>query len=101
MTPSNTDTNSSKSRYATPAAEIISALSTDEAGLSPDEADRRLSEYGTNDIHEAEQTSILDLFRSQFRNPLIYLLAVAALLSLSTGLVPGGEPSYTQSITLG
>ena len=98
MTPSNTDTNSSKSRYAKPASEIISEFSTDETGLSTDEAERRLSAYGTNDIHEAERTSILDLFRSQFRNPLIYLLAVAALLSLATGLVPGGEPSYTEAV---
>ncbi len=98
MTPSNIDTNPSNTPYATPASEIISGFSTDETGLSSDEAERRLSAYGTNDIHEAERTSIFDLFRSQFRNPLIYLLAVAALLSLSTGLVPGGEPSYTEAV---
>ncbi|QCC49010.1 cation-translocating P-type ATPase [Halobellus limi] len=98
MTPPSADTTHAESWYTTPADEIFSALATDEEGLSSDEADRRLSEYGTNDIREAERTSVLDLLRSQFRNPLIYLLAVAALLSLGTGFIPGGEPSYTEAV---
>ncbi len=98
MTHSPSDTTSSEPWHTTPADKIFSTLAVDEAGISSDEADHRLSESGTNDIHEAEQTSILDLFLSQFRNPLIYLLAVAALLSLSTGFIPGGEPSYTEAV---
>ncbi|MBS3760568.1 MAG: cation-transporting P-type ATPase [Halodesulfurarchaeum sp.] len=98
MTGSNADTTPSKPWYATPADETFSALATGEEGLSSEEADRRLSEYGTNDIQEAERASVLDLFLSQFRNPLIYLLVVAALLSLGTGFIPGGEPSYTEAV---
>ncbi|MEF8915663.1 cation-translocating P-type ATPase, partial [Natronomonas sp.] len=98
MTRSNADTVPSKPWHDTPVDGVFSALTTDEEGLSSDEADHRLSEYGTNDIHEAERTSVLDLLLSQFRNPLIYLLAVAALLSLGTGFVPGGEPSYTEAV---
>ncbi|MFC7116457.1 cation-translocating P-type ATPase [Natronoarchaeum sp. GCM10025703] len=98
MTRSNADTTPSEPWHATAMGDIFSALATDEEGLSTDEADRRLSEYGTNDIHEAERTSTLDLLLSQFRNPLIYLLVVAALLSLGTGFLPGGEPSYTEAV---
>jgi len=101
MTPPTADTTPSEPWYATPADEIFSALATDQAGLSSDEAERRLSEYGTNEIHEAEQTSVFDLLLSQFRNPLIYLLVVAALLSLGTGFIPGGEPSYTEAVFIG
>lgn len=98
MTRPDADTTPPEPWYTTPAGEVYSALATDERGLSSEEADRRLSEYGTNDIHEAERTSALDLLISQFRNPLIYLLAVAALFSLGTGFIPGGEPSYTEAV---
>jgi len=98
MTRSDADTASSELWYTTPIDEIFSAFGTDETGLSSDEADRRLSEYGSNEIHEAERASVLDLLLSQFRNPLIYLLFVAALLSLGTGFIPGGEPSYTEAV---
>ena len=92
------DTTPSEPWYVTPADEIFSAFGTDETGVSSDEANRRLSAYGPNEINEAERTSILDLLLSQFRNPLIYLLFVAALLSLGTGFIPGGEPSYTEAV---
>ena len=98
MTRSNADTTPSEPWHATPVDETFSKLATGEEGLSSEEADRRLSEYGTNDIQEAERASVLDLFVSQFRNPLIYLLVVAALLSLGTGFIPGGEPSYTEAV---
>ncbi|WP_340102002.1 cation-transporting P-type ATPase [Salinibaculum salinum] len=98
MARSTADTTRSQPWSATPTDETFSALATDEEGLSSSEAERRLSEHGTNEIHEAERTSILDLLLSQFRNPLIYLLVVAALLSLGTGLIPGGEPSYTEAV---
>ncbi|MEF8938153.1 MAG: HAD-IC family P-type ATPase, partial [Halovenus sp.] len=98
MTHYDSDTPNSEPWHATSTDEVLSALAVDESGLSADEADRRLTESGPNDIHEAERASLLDLFLSQFRNPLIYLLIVAALLSLSTGFIPGGEPSYTEAV---
>jgi len=98
MTNYDSDTPTSEPWHATPTDDVLSALTVDEEGLSSDEADRRLAEYGTNDIHEADRTSVLDLLLSQFRNPLIYLLVVAALLSLGTGFIPGGEPSYTEAV---
>jgi len=101
MTRSNSDTTRSEPWHVTPTEDIFSALATDETGLSSDEADHRLSEYGTNDIHDAERTSVLGLLVSQFRDPLIYLLVVAALLSLGVGLVPGGHPNYTEAVFIG
>ena len=98
MTNNDPDTPNSEPWYATPSDDVLSALAAAEEGLSSDEADRRLGEYGTNDIHEADRTSVLNLLLSQFRNPLIYLLIVAALLSLGTGFLPGGEPSYAEAV---
>jgi Ca2+-transporting ATPase len=97
MTRSNSGTTRSEPWHVRPTEDIFSALATAETGLSSDEADRRVSEYGTNDIHDAERTSVLDLLLSQFRDPLIYLLVVAALLSLGVGLIPGGHPNYTEA----
>jgi len=77
--------------------DVLSSLATEETGLSPEEAERRLSEYGPNDIQGAEREPVLGMLVSQFRDPLIYLLAVAALLSVGVGVVPGGEPNYTEA----
>ncbi|WP_327051631.1 cation-translocating P-type ATPase [Halomicrococcus gelatinilyticus] len=97
MTHPDLDATRSEPWHATPTDEVFSALAADESGLSSDEAERRLSKCGANDIHEAERTSILDLLVSQFRDPLIYLLVVAALLSLGVGVIPGGHPNYTEA----
>ncbi|ELZ17489.1 cation-translocating P-type ATPase [Natrinema limicola] len=97
MTHDDSDTLRSESWHATSTDELFSALAADETGLSADEATHRLSEYGTNDIHDAKRESALSLLVSQFRDPLIYLLVVAALLSLGVGFIPGGEPNYTET----
>jgi Ca2+-transporting ATPase len=98
MARSDPDATRSEPWHATPIDEVFSAVSTDETGLSAAEADRRLSEYGPNDIRDGERTSVLYLLVSQFRDPLIYLLAVAALLSLGVGFLPGGEPNYAETV---
>ncbi|WP_136716535.1 cation-translocating P-type ATPase [Halorientalis salina] len=97
MTDSDVDRTRAEPWHATPIDDVFSAVATDPKGLSSDQADRRLSEYGANDIHDAARTSVLDLLVSQFRDPLIYLLVVAALLSLGVGFVPGGHPNYTEA----
>ena len=66
MTRDDSDTRRSESWHATSTDELCSALATDETGLSADEAAHRLSEYGTNDIHDAERESALSLLVSQF-----------------------------------
>jgi len=65
MTHDDSDTRRSESWHATSTDELFSALATDETGLSADEAAHRLSEYDTNDIHDAERESALGLLVSQ------------------------------------
>jgi len=79
------------------ARDTLETLETNDDGLSSAEASRRLEEYGENDIREAERTSRVELLLSQFRNPLMYLLVVAALLSLGVGLFPESEPNYAEA----
>ncbi len=73
---------------------VFSDLETQEEGLSEEEARSRLEEHGRNEIKDEDSTSPLKIFISQFQGFLIYLLMLAALLSLGVGFLPGHEPEY-------
>jgi len=83
--------------HSAPAEAVLDRLDTDEDGLSADEHAARLAEYGPNEISRGESVSALSVFLAQFRDVLIYVLVAAALLSLAVGLLPGGEPNYTDA----
>jgi len=72
--------------HAAPAAEAVAALDSDaSAGLTAEEAQRRLDRFGPNALREPKRRSSLSVFVSQFRSPLIYLLFVAAGVALVVG----------------
>nr|WP_225336548.1 cation-transporting P-type ATPase [Halomicrobium urmianum] len=83
--------------HATSRATVLDELDTTEDGLSTEEAAGRLERCGPNDVQEGKRASRVELLVSQFRDPLIYLLIVAAVLSLAVGLVPGGHPNYAEA----
>ena len=60
-------------------------LKTGPGGLSEEEARRRLSEYGPNELRKEKKKSPLVLFFEQFRSYLIVILLVATVLSLILG----------------
>ena len=64
-------------------AEAISELKTDGArGLSGTEAARRLRQYGRNEMKEARKKTAAESFLEQLNDPLIYVLLVAAAVSV-------------------
>ncbi|MBE0432981.1 HAD-IC family P-type ATPase [candidate division WOR-3 bacterium] len=65
--------------------EALSQLRSSKEGLGEDEARRRLEEAGPNTLEAKEGTNPLLMFAKQVHNPLIYLLAGAAVLSLLVG----------------
>ncbi len=65
--------------------EALEALRSHRNGLTAEEAARRLEEYGPNEIQQEEQISPLTLFLEQFRNPFVYVLVFAALMSVLGG----------------
>jgi Ca2+-transporting ATPase len=74
--------------HALEADDVLKALGTDPAkGLSPDEAGRRMAEYGPNELRKEEKASPLSLFFNQFKNILIIILLVAVVLSVAIGEV--------------
>ena len=54
-------------------------------GLSDEEAARRLAELGPNQLPDRPPPSPFVLFLAQFRSPLIYILLIAAGISLAIG----------------
>ena len=67
------------------ADETLEKLASNREGLSSDEAARRLSEHGPNQLEEFYKPSKLRLFLRQFENYLIIVLIFAAAVSWIAG----------------
>ncbi len=64
-------------------SEVKSKLNTDfNKGLTSTEAKRRLEKFGKNIIPQKEELSLIKLFFSQFRSPLVYILLAAGIITL-------------------
>lgn len=64
---------------------VLTALEAEPAGLSDEEAVRRLDLYGRNALPEGRAAGRFRVFLRQFASPLIYLLLAAGVLSLFIG----------------
>src|SRR5207248_3049075 len=67
------------------AAEALSAAGSSEAGLSEAEAARRLAIAGENLLPQKPPIPLWRIALRQFKSPLVYVLAAAAVVSLSLG----------------
>ncbi|MGN6111221.1 MAG: P-type ATPase, partial [Kofleriaceae bacterium] len=66
--------------------QAVAALGTDaRAGLSLEEARRRLARHGPNALPQPHRASLVVLFLRQFKSPLIYLLLGAAVIAFALG----------------
>ncbi len=65
--------------------EVFEILDSDRTGLTTAEAERRLEEYGANEIESGEEVSKLEILWSQLKNPLVGVLLMAAAISLVAG----------------
>ena len=63
------------------ASEAIESLNSRNQGLSKEEAERRLAQFGPNELAEKKKTPQWVLFLEQFKNFLIIILLVAAVVS--------------------
>jgi magnesium-transporting ATPase (P-type) len=60
---------------------VLQELDASRIGLTQDQVSERLSRHGHNSLPRAMPPSLMYIFISQFRSPLIYVLAAAGLLS--------------------
>lgn len=77
--------------------EVFEEVDSSESGLSSEEANRRLEDGGKNEIESGESVSPIRILINQFNDFLIYLLVLAALISLGIGFLPGHSPEYTDA----
>jgi len=71
--------------HAMEAGEVIRALGTGERGLSTIQAKERLASVGPNRIPSKPPPTLAMLFLRQVRNPVVYVLIVAGVLSILIG----------------
>jgi Ca2+-transporting ATPase len=72
-------------------SEVIESLNSGIQGLTRDEADRRLAQFGPNELAEKRKTPPWVLFLEQFKNFLIIILLVAAVVSGVLALTGEGD----------
>ncbi|MFN8464639.1 MAG: cation-translocating P-type ATPase [Caldilineaceae bacterium] len=82
--------------YQLAARDVVAQLQTDPArGLSSEEAQRRLQQYGPNQLQATPPIPKWRKFLAQFTNPLVLLLLVAVVISLIAWYIEGmHEPPY-------
>ncbi|MEP6918969.1 MAG: cation-transporting P-type ATPase, partial [Acidobacteriota bacterium] len=68
-----------------PAVDATSGESRRASGLSSTDAQRRLVEFGPNELRREQSTSRLTLLAHQFSSPVIWLLLGASVLSTALG----------------
>lgn len=71
--------------HTLPWDEALSKLSASSEGLPRAEAERRLRRFGENRLPETKSTTFFVVVLRQFRSPLIYILLVAAAISIGIG----------------
>ena len=73
--------------------DIVEELNSSSKGISSEEAEKRLLEYGPNELKEKEKRTIFMIFLDQFKDFMILILIAAAIIS---GIV--GDPEDTIAI---
>jgi Ca2+-transporting ATPase len=68
-----------------PISEILELFNTTKQGLHHAEAEERLNQYGKNELTEKKKTSVLILLLLQFKDVMIFILLIAAIISFVVG----------------
>ena len=71
--------------YNKDAMEVMTELSTDLNGLSKSQISANRKKYGSNKIEEKQKKSVLEIFLEQFKDLLVIILIIAAIISMITG----------------
>lgn len=71
--------------YEYPKEQVFSLMESDTKGLSPQEAQDRLAQYGPNQLAENKKKSVARIFLEQFADLLVIILIAAAAISMVSG----------------
>jgi len=78
-----------KKYFTMSADDVIASLGSSRKGLTNEEAKKRLEEYGHNKLEEKKKKSIIAKFIDQFKNLMIIVLLIAAVISAVAPLFAG------------
>lgn len=68
--------------HSTNTDKIFEHFSVNATGLTSEEVEKRREKYGFNVLPHKEPPGVFQIFLEQFKNPLIYVLLVAAIVSI-------------------
>lgn len=74
-----------KDWHSMTAQEILKTLSSTVQGLTSTEAQKRLNQYGKNELEETSKKSTFRIFLEQFQDFLVIILIIAAIISSFLG----------------
>ena len=83
--------------YLQSVEEVFNEVKSSPAGLSSQEVASRLEKYGANTLQEGKKKSLLEKFVDQFKDFMILVLLVAAVVSM---FAHSGEPDPTDAIII-
>ncbi|WP_147533401.1 cation-translocating P-type ATPase [Bacillus marasmi] len=76
-----------KEFYRQTTEEAMTSLKVTKEGLHTDEVQKRRQQYGWNELDEAERITFIGVFFRQFKDFLVFILIVAAVISAFLGKV--------------
>jgi magnesium-transporting ATPase (P-type) len=78
------------------AEDVLRQLETNEkTGLTQAEAEKRLKEYGPNELDKEEEESIWEKIKEQFEDILVRILLLSAIISFVFAVTGDGEEGLT------
>ena len=83
--------------YLQSVEDVFKEVQSSPSGLSSQEAASRLEKYGANTLHEGKKKSLLEKFVDQFKDSMVIVLLVAAVVSM---FAHSGDPDPTNSIII-
>ena len=83
------------------ANEIYNHLNSSPKGLSTKEASNRIKQYGYNELPIKKKTNLLKQFIEQFKDFMIIILIIAALVSFIASFIEGNTDFMDPIIILG
>jgi Ca2+-transporting ATPase len=76
-----------KAWYNLDVAGVVKSLGSKAEGLTPEEAEKRLAQYGPNELREEKKRiSVWSLVAEQFKSTLIIILMAAVVISVGLGI---------------
>ena len=81
----NTSSQPDKPFWTLSSEEALNQTGTNPNGLTPDEAQQRLSRFGPNLLKPKKKTDTVTLLINQFRSPLVVILIIAAIVEFFLG----------------